>query len=233
MELFYSPNIFESKSLGEEESKHCVRVLRHGVGDEIMVIDGEGGLYRCSISVAHPKRVDLEILDMKNNYAALPYDLEMAVAPTKNMDRFEWFVEKSTEIGVARFSPLLCHFSERKVIKNERVERIIMSASKQSYKATVPKLAEMQDVKQFIKQVDCEDKFIAHCYDDIPKEHLFRVCSAGKRVVVMIGPEGDFSRDEVEFALANGFKSVSLGDSRLRTETAGVVAVEIVSLKNI
>ncbi len=232
MELFYSPDLELTLQLPEEESRHCVKVLRHVVGDVISVIDGCGGLYEVEIVEAHQKRTSVKILSKQEDFGNMPYRLHIAVAPTKNIDRFEWFVEKATEIYCSELTPLLCRYSERKIVKGERVEKILLSAAKQSLKASVPVLHEMTEAKKFIAEVDCKHKFIAHCYDDIEKEHLMAVCPKGEPVVIMVGPEGDFSREEVELALENGFKSVSLGTSRLRTETAGVVAVNIVNLKN-
>ncbi len=219
--------------MSEEESRHCVKVLRHVAGDVVNVIDGRGGLYSAKIVEAHQKRVMLEVLSVEENYCELPYRLHLAMAPTKNIDRFEWFVEKATEIGVHSVTPLLCRYSERKVLKPERIEKILLSATKQSLKAYLPVLNPMIDVKKFLEDVDVSQKFIAHCYDGYEKEHLLRCCASGGDVLLMVGPEGDFSREEVDLALASGFQSVSLGDSRLRTETAGVVGCEIVSLVNL
>lgn len=237
MNLFYAPDIQQSLCLPEEESQHCVKVLRMKVGDHIHIIDGVGGLYEAQILEAHPKRTQIEILNHQTEYARRPFRLHLAVAPTKNIDRFEWFVEKATEIGFDELTPICCRYSERKIIKPERIEKILVSAAKQSLKAYVPKLNPMVTFKDFIQQVsqnnsNDEQHFIAHCYDQ-PKQHLFNICQSGGNVLVMVGPEGDFSEEEVELALRNSFQAISLGESRLRTETAGLVACHLVTVANI
>lgn len=232
MNLFYAPDIQETPFLPEEESFHCIKVLRMREGDEIHIIDGRGGLYRAVIKSAHLKRTEVTILDITQNYNARDFKLHLAVAPTKNIDRFEWFVEKATEIGFDTLTPLIGRYSERKIIKPERVEKILISAAKQSLKASIPVLNPITQVSDFIASVREEQRFIANCYD-MPKTHLLKACLPQKDVVVMIGPEGDFSETEVHLALENGFKSVSLGDSRLRTETAGIVACHLVTIANL
>ncbi len=235
MNLFYAPDIAQTLSLPEEESQHCVKVLRMKAGDHIHIIDGVGGLYEAQITEAHPKRTQVEILNIQNEYGRRPFRLHLAVAPTKNIDRFEWFVEKATEIGFDELTPLCCRYSERKIIKPERIEKILVSAAKQSLKAYVPRLNPMITFKEFINNPSLHTPhsslFIAHCYNQ-PKQHLFNACQPGGNVVVMVGPEGDFSEEEVELALRNSFKAVSLGESRLRTETAGVVACHLVTVAN-
>lgn len=236
MVIFYAPNIANSPILPEEESLHCVKVLRMQVGEIVNIIDGMGTLYEAEIVVSHHKRTEVKILKSTSDFAARPYNLHLAVAPTKNIDRFEWFVEKATEIGFDTLTPLLCRYSERKIIKPERIEKILVSASKQSYKAKIPQLNPMITIKEFIAnmQDDNNQRFIAHCYDQ-PKEFLFRACAPspqGGDVVVMVGPEGDFSEEEVLLALENRFKAVTLGESRLRTETASVVACHLISVLN-
>ena len=236
MNLFYAPDIAQTLSLPEEESQHCVKVLRMKAGDHIHIIDGVGGLYEAQITEAHPKRTQIEILSVQTEYGRRPFRLHLAVAPTKNIDRFEWFVEKATEIGFDELTPVCCRYSERKIIKPERIEKILVSAAKQSLKAYVPRLNPMITFKDFINNFSLltphSSLFIAHCYDQ-PKQHLFNVCPPASDVVVMIGPEGDFSEEEVELALRNSFRSITLGDSRLRTETAGVVACHLVTIANI
>lgn len=235
MNLFYAPDIAQTLSLPEEESQHCVKVLRMKAGDHIHIIDGVGGLYEAQIAEAHPKRTQVEMLSVQTEYGRRPFRLHLAVAPTKNIDRFEWFVEKATEIGFDELTPLCCRYSERKIIKPERIEKILVSAAKQSLKAYVPRLNPMTTFKDFISQqssVIDSQLFIAHCYDQ-PKQHLFNICSPASDVVVMVGPEGDFSEEEVELALRNSFKAITLGESRLRTETAGVVACHLVTVANL
>ena len=236
MNLFYAPDIAQTLSLPEEESQHCAKVLRMKAGDRIHIIDGVGDLYEAQITEAHPKRTQVEILNVQIEYGRRPFRLHLAVAPTKNIDRFEWFVEKATEIGFDELTPLCCRYSERKVIKPERIEKILVSAAKQSLKAYVPRLNPMTTFKEFINNssslISNSSLFIAHCYDQ-PKQHLLHACPPASDVVVMVGPEGDFSEEEVELALRNSFRAITLGESRLRTETAGVVACHLVTVANI
>ena len=236
MNLFYAPDILQTLSLPEEESQHCAKVLRMKAGEHIHIIDGVGGLYEAEILEAHPKRTQVSIISEQHEYGRRPFRLHLAVAPTKNIDRFEWFVEKATEIGFDELTPLCCRYSERKVIKPERIEKILVSAAKQSLKAYVPRLNPMITAKEFIGNssvlIPHFSLFIAHCYDQ-PKQHLFNACQPGGDVVVMVGPEGDFSEEEVELALRNSFQAITLGESRLRTETAGVVACHLVTIANI
>ena len=205
-------------------------------GEHIHIIDGVGGLYEAEILEAHPKRTQVSIISEQHEYGRRPFRLHLAVAPTKNIDRFEWFVEKATEIGFDELTPLCCRYSERKVIKPERIEKILVSAAKQSLKAYVPRLNPMITAKEFIGNssflIPHSSLFIAHCYDQ-PKQHLFNACQPGGDVVVMVGPEGDFSEEEVELALRNSFQAITLGESRLRTETAGVVACHLVTVANL
>ena len=236
MNLFYAPDILQTLSLPEEESQHCAKVLRMKAGEHIHIIDGVGGLYEAEILEAHPKRTQVSIISEQHEYGRRPFRLHLAVAPTKNIDRFEWFVEKATEIGFDELTPLCCRYSERKVIKPERIEKILVSAAKQSLKAYVPRLNPMMTAKEFIGNssflIPHSSLFIAHCYDQ-PKQHLFNACQPGGDVVVMVGPEGDFSEEEVELALRNSFQAITLGESRLRTETAGVVACHLVTVANL
>ncbi|MBR5237818.1 MAG: 16S rRNA (uracil(1498)-N(3))-methyltransferase [Paludibacteraceae bacterium] len=236
MNLFYAPDILQTLSLPEEESQHCAKVLRMKAGEHIHIIDGVGGLYEAEILEAHPKRTQVSIISEQHEYGRRPFRLHLAVAPTKNIDRFEWFVEKATEIGFDELTPLCCRYSERKVIKPERIEKILVSAAKQSLKAYVPRLNPMITAKEFIGNssflIPHSSLFIAHCYDQ-PKQHLFNACQPGGDVVVMVGPEGDFSEEEVELALRNSFQAITLGESRLRTETAGVVACHLVTVANL
>ena len=300
MELFYANGIDGNLCrLDEEESGHCVRVLRHRVGDEICVIDGKGSLYRCRVVEDRPKAVEAEIISCTENWNSHPYRLTMAVCPTKNIDRYEWFVEKATEIGVDRIVPVIGEHSERKVVKTTRLEKIVVSAAKQSLKASVPAVADPLSVREFVGGLDggpaelsdFEDgasshnsaeavKLIACCFEDEEhprrsikevlesylSENFAEALDGGRRVydenrvfdvefypsdnggipspsaelmeggcrtavpeiVILIGPEGDFSEDEVRCALSAGYIPVHLGASRLRTETAALVCVEAV-----
>ena len=243
MELFYSRDIEGGICrLDQDESGHCVKVLRHRSGDEISVIDGQGTLYRCRITVDSHKGVEAMVLDSTPQWGSHPYRLHMAVCPTKNNDRFEWFAEKACEIGFDELSPVIGEHSERRVLKTQRVEKILVSASKQSLKASVPAINEPISVKEFIKanaagEGDSTLRLIAYCFDDenVPRRSIKQVLDAfeGTDIIVMIGPEGDFSREEAELALASGFIPVHLGASRLRTETAAVTAVAAVYFRNI
>ena len=230
MELFYSRDIEGGICrLDQDESGHCVKVLRHRSGDEISVIDGQGTLYRCRITVDSHKGVEAMVLDSTPQWGSHPYRLHMAVCPTKNNDRFEWFAEKACEIGFDELSPVIGEHSERRVLKTQRVEKILVSASKQSLKASVPAINEPISVKEFIKASAADGlKLIAYCFDDenIPRRSIKEVLDTydGTDITVMIGPEGDFSQEEAKLALEAGFIPVHLGASRLRTETAAVTA---------
>lgn len=231
MHVFYTPDIDVSLELPEEEAGHCLRVLRLGVGDKVMLTDGEGFFYKAVISAATGKRCQVKVLETQNQEAFWNGYLHLAMAPTKNMDRIEWLVEKATEIGFNELTFLNCRFSERKVIKTERVEKIVVSAMKQSLKAQKPQVNEMMPFTQFIKQDFKGQKFIAHCYEG-EKPLLKDVLVPGEDALVLIGPEGDFSPEEVQMAVEAGFKAISLGKSRLRTETAALVAVHTMNLFN-
>ena len=232
MELFYSRDIEGGICrLDQDESGHCIKVLRHRSGDEISVIDGCGTLYRCRITSDSPKGVEAIILDSEEGWGGHPYHLHMAVCPTKNNDRFEWFAEKACEIGFDVLSPVFGDHSERKVLKTARVEKILVSAAKQSLKAAIPVVNEPVSVKEFIKEAAGDDKslkLIAYCFEDerVPRRSIKELLNTfeGTDITVMIGPEGDFSRAEAEAALEAGFIPVHLGESRLRTETAALTA---------
>lgn len=232
MALFFAPQIAEAPFLNEEESLHCVKVLRLSQGDTIQVIDGIGTLYDARILVPSPKRVEVEILAAHPDFGSHPYELHMAVAPTKNIDRFEWFVEKAVEIGVDSITPLLCRYSERKVIKLERLEKIAISAAKQSLKGKVPVIHSLTSIDQFLSEAPGGQRFIAHCHEDGERLLLSKQIQPGSVCSVLIGPEGDFSEEEVAKAMKTGFIPVSLGNSRLRTETAAVVATHTVAVLN-
>lgn len=234
MQLFYAPDIKGvTYILNEEESKHCVRVLRKKIGDIIHIIDGRGGLYKCEITDDNAKKCVVCVTEHIKEFEKRPYTLHLAVAPTKNIDRFEWFLEKSTEIGVDCITPLECDHSERKIVKNERSEKVITSAIKQSLKAYHPVFESMTSFKEFVcRDFGSKELFIAHCEESEEKIILNKLASIGGHYVVMIGPEGDFSLDEIALAKEKGFKFISLGKSRLRTETAGVMAAAFLSILN-
>lgn len=231
MIIFYSPDIASSHELDEEQSSHAVRVLRHKDGDPLVIVDGNGNFFNTHIINAHPKHCTVEIDDVtqENHWQ---YFVELAVAPTKNLDRIEWFLEKATELGLDRFVPLRCRYSERKELKTDRIKKIISSAMKQSLKATMPKVEEMTDIKNFLKEEFDGQKFIAHCIKDAPRKLLSKEIKAGSKVRVLIGPEGDFSDEEIALALANGYVPVSLGEQRLRTETAALASVHTIHVIN-
>ena len=231
MYLFYTPHIAVSHCLSEEESAHCVRVLRYTLGDEILLTDGQGTTYTARITNPHPKHCEFEILSSEKQAPNHAFRLYIAIAPTKNVERVEWMVEKCTEIGVDEITPILCRFSERKQLRTDRLEKIILSAAKQSLTPYLPKLNELTPYDELIRRATEQDRFIAHCYKN-EKRELKDLIRKGNSVLVLIGPEGDFSEQEVQDALSLGFLPVSLGNSRLRTETAGVVACHTAVLMN-
>lgn len=231
MHVFYTPDIRIKPELPEEEAQHCIRVLRLKQGEEICLTDGKGYFYKAVIEAVAGKRCLVKICETIRQESLWSGHLHIAMAPTKNMDRTEWFAEKATEIGLNELSFLNCRFSERKVIKNERIEKILVSAIKQSLKAEFPVLNEMMDFNKFIEKDFKGQKFIAHCHEG-EKPLLKDVLRKGENALVMVGPEGDFSVEEVERAVAKGFVPVSLGKSRLRTETAALVACHTLNLIN-
>ena len=232
MNIFYCPELLSGQHfLGKEESGHAVRVLRMKEGDDLIIVDGKGGLYKATISNANPNQCGFEVIEKKENYGKRNCYLHIAIAPTKNFDRTEWFLEKASEIGIDEITFLNCEKSERRVVKLERAEKILVSAMKQSVKAFLPKVNEMVDFKKFIKSQSAEAKYIAHCRDG-EKQNLKDCISNRKNILILIGAEGDFSEAEVKLATENGYSSVSLGESRLRTETAGVAACHTVNLLN-
>lgn len=234
MQLFYAPDVtLPLFTLSEEESKHCVRVLRLKAGDELHLTDGRGNMHRCRVVEPHQHHCTVEIIETHAEYEKLPYSLTMAVAPTKNIDRFEWFLEKATEVGVSRIVPIECDHSERRTIKYDRELRVITSAVKQSLKAYHPQLDELTPLREFIAQPFEGHKFIAHCDANSPqREFLPAIIKKNENILILIGPEGDFSPEEINFALENGFKPISLGTQRLRTETAAVAATVMVATVN-
>ncbi len=231
MTLFYCPTIASATVLSEEESLHAVKVLRLQSGDKIIVVDGMGGYYEAEITLAHHKHCQFKVLNTITHYGKRNYKLHIAIAPTKNIERLEWFIEKATEIGIDEITPVVCRFSERKIVKEDRLEKIIVSASKQSVKAYFPTLNPICTFDEFLKKQTATQKFIAHCYDE-DKKLLSKEVNSRADILILIGPEGDFSKEEVEKARSEGFTPVSLGESRLRTETAGVVACHTVAIVN-
>ncbi len=238
MELFFSRDIAAGLCrLDSDESGHCVKVLRHRCGDEISVIDGCGTLYKCKITSDSHKGVEAVVLSSEDGWGAHPYRLNMAVCPTKNNDRYEWFAEKACEIGFDELSPVIGEHSERRILKTQRVEKILVSAAKQSLKAAVPTVNEPVSVKEFIEAHRSDEalKLICYCFEDesVPRRSIKEVLDGfkGTDIIVLIGPEGDFSAAEAALAVDAGFVPVHLGASRLRTETAALVAVGAVYFK--
>lgn len=229
MHLFYIPGIHSPKiQLSEDESKHALRVLRLGQGDLVGLVDGIGGKYEAFIAEAHPKRCLLQITSHVQNWGYRPYKIKIAVAPTKNLDRIEWFVEKATEIGIDAITFLLCERSERKTINLDRLEKIVVSAMKQSVKAYKPILQEMILFKDFVSDLAGAETYIAHLEEHEQKPlHQIKPSASS---CVLIGPEGDFTPQEIALAFAAGIKPVTLGSSRLRTETAALAACYTLNL---
>ena len=252
MHLFYTPDILlaslsgEFYTLNEEESKHCVRVLRLAIGAKLILIDGKGGWYEAEIIDDNAKRCGVKILSSKKETGKRNHHLHIAIAPTKNMDRLEWFIEKAVEIGIDEISLINCTNSERCIVKIDRIEKVAVAAIKQSLKAYLPVINEICDFKKFVSSTTNFEgqKFIAYCNPSlirplgIPQlreegqHHLKTVYTKGLDVLVLIGPEGDFSTDEVKMAIDAGFKEISLGTSRLRTETAALYACAVINILN-
>lgn len=228
MHIFYQAQLPEKKYLDPEESKHCIKSLRMQKGDEINLVDGKGMYYKAKITNANHKKCEFEIIEV-NEEVASEFHRHLAIAPTKNIDRVEWLVEKATELGIDEISFFQSFHSERKVIKIDRLEKKAISAMKQSLKAKKPILNEISSFNSVLEKAEEENKFIAYV-DFENKNHLKNQLSNRKNTLVMIGPEGDFSLEEIELAINKGFKKVSLGKSRLRTETAALAAVHLMSL---
>lgn len=243
MEIFYSDNVgMTSVVLSAEDSVHCARVLRHREGDKIHVIDGEGTMYECIVTNDNPKMVQADIVAAHPRWHSHPYRLCMAVCPTKNNERFEWFVEKAVEVGLDEIAPVIGDRSERKVYKTDRARKIVLSGAKQSLKAALPVVDEPVAVREFIKSHRDGLRFIAYCFEDEahPRISLSDALQSAldrtgatesdekPQITVLIGPEGDFSPEEAALAIENGYIPVHLGQSRLRTETAALLAVTAV-----
>ncbi|MFK7807435.1 MAG: 16S rRNA (uracil(1498)-N(3))-methyltransferase [Saprospiraceae bacterium] len=235
MQYFYTSNIKGNHAILEaEEAAHCAQVLRKRPGDPINLVDGRGNWYQGILTESHRKKCIVEIRDSRAEVLPHTAKIHIAIAPTKNINRLEWFLEKATEIGIHRITPILCQRSERKKIRNDRLEKILLAAMKQSLKATLPILDELQPFDNWITDLSVEEntqKFIAYCNEEnrLPLQTTYK---AGNDVLLLIGPEGDFHPNEVKAAKAAGFTGVSLGPSRLRTETAGIVGCHTLNLKN-
>ena len=235
MQLYFAEDLITTTvTLDKEESHHVIHVMRLHAGSTIDITDGKGTLANGIISAANPKTCVVEILQRKQEHLPRNYALHIAIAPTKNIDRLEWFLEKATEIGIDTITPLLCQRSERKIINEDRLTKMVVAAAKQSLKTFFPVLNPLTSFKDFIDRETDGIKLIAHCYSSERK--LLKDCytpgSRAKNVLILIGPEGDFDEVEIELAEKNGFKSISLGDSRLRTETAGLVACQSIAFMN-
>lgn len=232
MQLFYTPDINgDSYTFSKEESRHCIKVLRKKIGDSIHLVDGKGRLYTTLLTDDNPKACVVEVQTTEEAYGQRSFRIHLAVAPTKNNDRYEWFLEKACELGIEEITPIICEHSERKVIKLERMNKVLVAAMKQSLKAYLPKLNEATTWKAFMAQNHSSDKFIAHCGAG-RKTPLKQWIKPQQDVLLLIGPEGDFSDNEVQEALSQGFVPVSLGNSRLRTETAAIAACHTINLLN-
>jgi len=232
MQFFYTPDISDNTyTFSKEESRHCIKVLRKKVGDGIHLVDGKGNLYHTTLIDDDPKGCTVEVKQKEVDFNKRNYRIHMVVSPTKNNDRFEWFLEKVTELGVDEITPIICQNSERKVIKAERLNKILVAAMKQSLKAYLPQLNEAVSWKEFIEKKFNTERFIAHCGEG-SKTPLKQWLKPQQDVMILIGPEGDFSDTEVIEAMSSGFVPVSLGKSRLRTETAAVAACHTINLTN-
>lgn len=224
MYLFYVPDLdITDCFLTEEESRHCIKVLRLQKDDQIEIVDGKGNFYQAKITVPDPKKTRFKIFQAQQAFGKRNHYLHIAVAPTKNIERLEWFIEKATEIGIDEITPILCHHSERKIINHDRLNKVITSAIKQSLKAYHPQLNQLTNFSSLIKTQTEAQKWIAHCADG-EKVSVKEALIPQKKYLIVIGPEGDFSPQEINIALENGFQAITLGNSRLRTETAALEA---------
>lgn len=230
---FYVPDAAQQTELPAEEAMHALRVLRLKSGDEMFLMDGAGNYFKAQVTIAATHHCYYEILETMPQEPQWQGRVQLAIAPTKMMDRIEWMMEKVTEVGLDEVSFLNCQFSERRLVKTTRLDKIMVSAMKQSHKAWKPVINEIVSFKSFVQQPREGRKYIAHCYEEIPRSYLFeelQKLSDSEDATVMIGPEGDFSVDEVKLAMEAGWQSVHLGKSRLRTETAGLSAVMMMQL---
>jgi 16S rRNA (uracil1498-N3)-methyltransferase len=234
MHLFYLPDLqcdSTTARFSEEESVHCARVLRLTAGDEVLITNGKGWMFTAVVSESHPKHTEAQIISKRLMPRDTGFHLHLAVAPTKNIARFEWFLEKACEIGVDEITPLICEHSERQKLNMERLNRVLIAAMKQSQTAVLPLLHPPCAIEKFAPQCGSQQKFVGWCDEQVTK-NLFDVATAGESVTMLIGPEGDFSVPEIEMLKTNGFQPVSLGRQRLRTETAAIVACCILNVKN-
>ena len=234
MNLFYVRHIEGNiVQLGEEEARHCVNVLRHRVGDQIDLVDGKGGYYHTVILETGKKKCVVEVKEETQNYQQKPYWLHVGIAPTKNIARMEWFLEKATEIGIDSITPLLCKHSERKQLRMDRLEKVLVAAMKQSAQAYLPRLNPVSTFKEFMAQNEPEvqQRYIAHCQEGV-KALINNNYQPKESVSILIGPEGDFSKKEIALAEQNNYQSITLGPHRMRTETAGIVACHTISFLN-
>jgi 16S rRNA (uracil1498-N3)-methyltransferase len=225
MQIFYAPDVTGGTyTLDENESKHLIRVLRMARGNEVRLIDGKGNLYEAIIDNPDQKKCTLKITGKTVDFEKRNYRLHIAISPLKNPERFEWFIEKSVEIGIDEITPLICKNTEKPGIKSGRISNLIVSAMKQSLKATLPVLNDPCNFKEFIRLNNEGIRMIAHCNDSYARKKIADVYTKQENVVILIGPEGDFAKEEIETAVGLGFLPVHLGTSRLRTETAGLAA---------
>lgn len=232
MQVFYTPDIAnDTYTLNEEESKHCSRVLRLEVGDVVHLIDGVGGLYEAELTNINKKNVQLKVVNKQSDFGKRNHYLHIAIAPTKNIDRLEWFLEKATEIGIDEITPIICDRSERKIVKEDRLEKVVTAAVKQSLTAYHPKVNQAVTFAQFLAKQSDGNKLIAHCMDG-DKSYIDQLVKPTETCLLLIGPEGDFSPAELEIALQNGYKPVTLGNTRLRTETAALAGCFEVNFLN-
>jgi 16S rRNA (uracil1498-N3)-methyltransferase len=233
MQIFYAPDITENVyTLDEKESKHIIRVLRMNKGEAVKLIDGKGNLYEGVIADPDMKKCTITITGVISGFEKRDYRLHIAISPLKNTERFEWFIEKSVEIGIDEITPLICRNTEKPVIKIERINNLIISAMKQSLKATKTILNPTCFLSEFIMGDHAGNRMIAHCNNSFQRRKISEVCSKDQAAVILIGPEGDFTEEEIKYATEKGFSQVHLGNSRLRTETAGIAACHSVYIIN-
>ena len=231
--FFYVPDAEKLTELPAEEANHAIKVLRLKEGDELMLMDGKGSFYRAEVTLVSNHHCMYRIVERQPPQHQWEGRVHLAIAPTKMNDRIEWMAEKATEVGIDELSFLNCQFSERRNLKTERIKKIVVAAVKQSHKAWMPVVNELEPFRQFISRQSSGHRYIAHCYNEVPRVNLFdELCrlDASEDALVLVGPEGDFSIDEVRYAVSQGFVSVDLGKSRLRTETAGLSAVMMMQL---
>ncbi len=233
MQLFYQPDLTADATecfFGQEESRHIIKVLRKKKGDELLVTNGKGRVFTGTISEASQNSCEIAIISHEKTVRPM-HRLHLAVAPTKNSDRYEWFLEKATEIGIDEITPIICDHSERNIIKKERLQKVILSAMKQSLRSYLPKLNEAVTFSDFLEQDLPKRRFIAHCQEG-EKADFKRRLEPDKKILVLVGPEGDFSESEIDLAKSKGFIPISLGEYRLRTETAAILACTTVAFIN-